>query len=136
MSYSTNPLKGASLAGTAMPAQTFKAIAAEGTIKVIDFSKLTGETVTIGRATLTEGVDFSKGVSNKAAATAISDAMAAATDVKVTADYSTVLVTAVEPGVAVNLLELSTSSTDALVLSDATLLGGEDETQLSDDMIP
>lgn len=102
------------------------AVAATGTLTVVDYTQLTGDTVTIGSTVLTEGVDWTAGTSNAATATSLASAIDALPAVSAAAVGAIVTVTAASAGAAGNSIALISSDLVNLTRSAATLTGGSD----------
>lgn len=101
------------------------AVAATGTITIVDYSTLAGKTVTVNGTVLTEGVEWNRGASNDAAATSLASAINALAPVNASALTNVVTVTAATAGVAGNAITLADNSAD-ITLSGATLANGAD----------
>jgi len=101
------------------------AIAAEGTYTVVDYTGLTGDTVTVNGTVLTEGVEWTAATSNNATATSLAAAINALAAVNATALGAVVTVVAATPGTAGNAITLVTGGGADLTRSGATLAGGE-----------
>lgn len=100
------------------------AVAATGTLTVVDYTGLTGDTIAIGGVTLTEGVDFDAETSNDITATNIAAAIHALAAVDAAAVGAVVTVTAATAGTAGNAITMTTSGGADLTLSAATLTNG------------
>lgn len=98
---------------------------ARGTITVLDYTKLTGKTITVNATTITEGVNFTAATSNDATATSIATAVDGIALVNAAAVGAVVTVIADASGVTANSYALTTNAAaDGLTVSGATLAGG------------
>ena len=104
--------------------QTIVPTQATGTITVVDYSTLSGRTVTLNGTTVTEGVDWTAAVSNDATAASLSTALEEAADQFHTVTGSVITITAEVVGVTGNTLGMSTNGAAAITLSGSTLAGG------------
>lgn len=102
------------------------AIAATGSFTVVDYSALTGKTVTVGTTTLTEGTDWDAETSNEVTATNLAAAITALANVNAVADGADVDVTAATAGVAGNSIATTTNGGSDLTAATATLQNGAD----------
>lgn len=102
------------------------AVAATGTYTVVDYTLLSGATVTVDGTTLTEGVDWTAATSNDATATSLASAIDALGTVSASATTNAVTVTAATAGAAGNSIATLTSDAVNLTVSGATLSGGVD----------
>lgn len=102
------------------------AVAATGIYTVVDYSQLSGETVTVGGTVLTEGVDWTASVSNASTATSLAAAISGLASVNAVAAGAIVTVTAADPGLAGNSIGTLTSDAVNLTVGGATLSGGAD----------
>lgn len=100
------------------------AVAAEGTITVVDYTALAGKTITVGTTVLTEGVDFTAETSNDVTATNIAAAVDALALVSAAAVGAVVTVTAATAGTAGNAIALATNGGADMTVSGANLEGG------------
>lgn len=98
---------------------------ARGTITVLDYTLLTGKTITVNATTITEGVEFTAATSNDATATSIASAVDAIALVNAAAVGAVVTIIADASGTTANAYALTTNAAaEALTLSGATLAGG------------
>jgi hypothetical protein len=97
---------------------------ATGTITIVDYTGLTGDTFTVGAVTLTEGVDFDAETSNDVTATNLANAIDALAGVGATASTNEVTITATEAGTAGNSIALATNAGADATVSGANLAGG------------
>lgn len=98
---------------------------ARGTVTVLDYTKLTGKTITVNLTTITEGVEFTAATSNDATATSIASAIDAIAAVNASAAGAVVTIIADASGTTPNSYALTTNAAaDGLTLSGATLAGG------------
>lgn len=102
------------------------AVAATGTVQIVDYTQLTGKIIAVGGTNLTEGVDWTAATSNDATATSLASAIDALASVSATASTSTVNIEAEDPGVAGNSITLTTNDAVNAPVSGATLTGGLD----------
>ncbi len=102
------------------------AVKALGSYVVVDYSALTGATVTVNGVVLTEGVEWARGASNEACATSLASAINAVSGVDATASTATVNVVASVGGTAGNAIATLTGGGANLTVSGATLSGGLD----------
>jgi len=105
------------------------AIAATGTATIVDYSALSGATVTVGSTVLTEGVEWTAATSNEATATSLAAAIHALANVNAAAVGAVVTVTAATAGIAGNSIGLATNGGSDLTLgglSGGNLSGGAD----------
>lgn len=100
--------------------------AATGTYTVVDYTQLSGETVTVGGTVLTEGVDWTAAVSNDDTAASLADAIDGLASVTAAAVGAVITVTAAAVGTAGNSIGTLTSDAINLTVGAATLLGGTD----------
>lgn len=102
------------------------AVAATGTYTVVDYTSLSGATVTVDGNVLTEGVEWTAATSNDATATSLASAIDALGTVSAAAATNVVTVTAATAGAAGNSIATLTSDAVNLTVSGATLSGGVD----------
>ncbi len=106
------------------------AVAATGTLTVVDYTALAGAVVTVNSFPLTEGIDWAAMTSNAATATDLAFAItaASASNTLCTAEAvgGLITLTAITPGAAGNSLALTTSDAVNLPRSGATLANGAD----------
>jgi hypothetical protein len=100
--------------------------AASGQYTVVDYTQLTGATVTVGGTVLTEGVEWVAATSNNATATSLASAIDALASVSAAAALAVVTVTAESVGTAGNSIGTLTSDAVNLTVTGATLSGGVD----------
>lgn len=101
------------------------AIAATGTITIVDFSELSGKTVTVDGQVLTEGAEFTAAVSNDSTATSLASAINGLENVNASAAANIITIVAAAAGTAGNALTVATNgASTGIVLSGATLAGG------------
>lgn len=101
-------------------------VAATGTYTIVDYTLLAGAIATVDGTALTEGVDWTAGVSNNATATSLAAAIAALSGVGAVAVGAAVNITADAVGAVGNAITLATSDAVNLTKSGATLSGGTD----------
>jgi len=88
------------------------AVAATGTITIVDFESLTAQEITINEVTLTAGAEWTVGLTNAATATSIASAITTATATTLataTATDATVTITANTAGAAGNAIAIAFS---------------------------
>lgn len=118
----------------------YPARSATNSIAVIDYTALSGKTITVNGTVLTEGVEWSASTSNDATATAISsaiDVVSGTTDIDAAYDASidsgVVYLKVITAGAAGNSKTLATNATGVqLVIGGATFSGGYDAIPASD----
>lgn len=102
------------------------AIAATGTVTIVDYTQLAGETVTVNGTVLTEGVEWVAAVSNDDTATSLAAAIDALAPVSAAANLAVVTITAITLGAAGNAITLASSDAVNAMPSGAFLAGGVD----------
>lgn len=106
---------------------------ASATITVLDYTLLSGKTITVNGNVLTEGVGFNAVTSNNQTATNIASAIDALALVNAAAVGPLVTIHADAPGTAANSYNLLTNAdAEALTLSGSTLAGGVAATYTAD----
>ncbi len=104
------------------------AVAATGTVTIIDYSQLTGAVVTVAGIALTEGVDWVASGSNTATATSLASAISTIALVNAVGNLDVVTITAATPGAAGNAITVVISDAVNMSRSGPTLTGGIDGT--------
>lgn len=102
------------------------ASAATGIYTVIDYTALSGATVTVDGVVYTEGVEWTAATDNDTTATSLASAIDGGANVGAAAVGAVITVTASTPGLAGNSITTVTSDAVNLTVSGATLSGGLD----------
>jgi hypothetical protein len=100
------------------------AVAASGTATIVDYTGLSGKTLTIGAVTLTEGVDWTAATDNATTAESLKAAIHALPLVNATRSGAVITITAATPGTGGNALALSTNGGSDLTVSGSGFLTG------------
>lgn len=108
---------------------SLKGTSATGTITIVDYTGLTGSTVTVAGQTVTEGVEWFAGTDNDTTAGTLMDAINTACDtvILVTGGYtgSVLTLTVIATGVAGNSHGIAKSASDSYItISGSTFSGG------------
>lgn len=105
---------------------------ASGTITITAYASLSGKTFTIGGEVLTEGVDFTAGVSNDATATSLAAAIHALTDVTASAVGPLITIEAAVAGRDGNSIGLVSNAAAGYTFSENNrLMGGIDHATIT-----
>jgi len=115
--------KASAIIATIKPSEIEETGIASGTLTIVSYAGLTGNTVTFNGTVLTEGVEWTAATSNNATATSLAAAINALAGFSATALGAVVTVVADEAGEAGNVA-MSQNGGGDMTLSGATLTGG------------
>lgn len=108
-------------------------VIASGTVTVVDYTALSGATLTVGATVLTEGVEWTAATDNDTTAASLESAIEAVTNINASVTNNEITVTYATVGTVGNAVALVSSEPVDLTVSAATLTGGVDSDINDDD---